>query len=248
VIFLAEAFTRPKMMRKLAKAGFTQSYTYFTWRHTKAELTEYLTELTQDVPKEYMRASFFVNTPDINPPFLQTGGRAGFQIRAVLAATLSGVWGMYSGFELCEATPVPGREEYLNSEKYEIKAWDWDRPGNIRDYIARLNRIRRDNPALHYSTNLRFYQAHDGNILFYGKATAAGDNVIWIAVNLDPHVAHEAMLKLPLHELQGGGQGGVEVEELLHGDRMTWHGASQRIRMDPSFNPCAIWRVSAQPL
>jgi starch synthase (maltosyl-transferring) len=248
VIFLAEAFTRPKMMRKLAKAGFTQSYTYFTWRHTKAELTEYLTELTQDVPREYMRANFFVNTPDINPPFLQTGGRAAFQIRAVLAATLSGVWGMYSGFELCEATPVPGREEYLNSEKYEIKAWDWDRPGNIRDYIARLNRIRRDNPALHYSTNLRFYQAHDGNILFYGKATAAGDNVIWIAVNLDPHVAREAMLELPLHELQGGGQGGIEVEELLHGDRMTWHGSSQRIRLDPSFNPCAIWRVSAQPL
>jgi len=246
VIFLAEAFTRPKMMRKLAKAGFTQSYTYFTWRHTKAELTDYLTELTQDVPREYMRANFFVNTPDINPPFLQTGGRAAFQIRAVLAATLSAVWGMYSGFELCEATPIPGREEYLNAEKYEIKAWDWDRPGNIRDFIARLNRIRRDNPALHYSTNLRFYRAHDDNILFYGKATPAGDNVIWIAVNLDPLAAHEATLELPLHELQGG-QGGLEVEELLHGDRMTWRGSSQRVRLDPAFNPCAMWRISAGP-
>jgi starch synthase (maltosyl-transferring) len=248
VIFLAEAFTRPKMMRKLAKAGFTQSYTYFTWRHTKAELTEYLTELTQDVPGEYMRANFFVNTPDINPPFLQTGGRAGFQIRAVLAATLSGVWGMYSGFELCEATPIPGREEYLNSEKYEIKAWDWDRPGNIRDYIARLNRIRRDNPALHYSTNLRFYAAHDDSILFYGKATAAGDNVIWIAVNLDPHAPREATLELPLNELPGGGGQGLEVEELLHGDRLTWQGSTRRIRLDPAFNPCAIWRISARPL
>jgi len=244
VLFLAEAFTRPKMMRMLAKAGFAQSYTYFTWRTTKAELTEYLTELTQDVPKEYMRANFFVNTPDINPPYLQTGGRAAFQIRAVLAATLSGVWGMYSGFELCEATPIPGREEYLNSEKYEIKAWDWERPGNIRDYIARINRIRLDNPAFHYSTNLRFYRADDDNILFYGKATA--DNVIWIAVNLDPHAAHEATLELPVHELRSGGaQSAIDVTELLHGDRATWYGSAQRIRLDPSFNPCAIWRVSA---
>jgi starch synthase (maltosyl-transferring) len=244
VLFLAEAFTRPKMMRKLAKAGFTQSYTYFTWRNTKTELTDYLTELTQDVPREYMRANLFVNTPDINPPFLQTGGRAAFQIRAVLAATLSGLWGMYSGFELCEGTPIPGREEYLNSEKYEIKAWDWDRPGNIRDYIARLNRIRHDNPALHYSTNLRFYHADDDNILFYGKATASGDNVIWIAVNLDPHGTHEATVELPIHELRGVGP--IEVEELLHGDRLTWHGVAQRVRLDPAFNPCAIWRISPQ--
>jgi starch synthase (maltosyl-transferring) len=246
VLFLAEAFTRPKMMRKLAKAGFTQSYTYFTWRHSKAELTEYLTELTRDLPSEYMRANFFVNTPDINPSYLQTAGRAAFQIRAVLAATLSGVWGMYSGFELCEATPIPGREEYLNSEKYEIKAWDWDRPGNIRDYIARLNKIRRDNPALHYSTNLRFYPADDDNILFYGKATAAEDNIVWIAVNLDPRNAHEATLDLPLHEIREASEA-VDVEELLHGDRFTWRGRRQRIRLDPPFNPCAIWRISARP-
>ena len=147
VIFLAEAFTRPKMMKQLAKIGFTQSYSYFTWRNTKAELTEYLTELTQDEPKEYMRPNFFANTPDINPVFLQTSGRAGFQSRLVLAATLSTVYGIYNGFELCEGTPIPGREEYLNSEKYEIKAWDYDRPGNIRDYVTRLNRIRRENPG-----------------------------------------------------------------------------------------------------
>ncbi|HKX10904.1 MAG TPA: maltotransferase domain-containing protein [Stellaceae bacterium] len=248
VIFLAEAFTRPKMMRKLAKVGFTQSYTYFTWRHTKPELTEYLTELTRDVPSEYMRANFFVNTPDINPPYLQTGGRAAFQIRAVLAATLSGVWGMYSGFELCEATPIPGREEYLDSEKYEIKAWDWDRPGNIRDFIARLNKIRRDNPALHYSTNLRFYASDDDNVLFYGKATAAGDNVIWIAVNLDPRNVHEATLELPLREVHGaGGLEAIEVEDLVHGERFTWSGGRQRVRLDPALDPCAIWRVSVQP-
>jgi starch synthase (maltosyl-transferring) len=155
---------------------------------------------------------------------------------------------MYCGFELCEATPIPGREEYLNSEKYEVKSWDWDRPGNIHDYIARLNRIRLDNPALHYSTNLHFYTAHDDNVLFYGKTTGRFDNVIWIAVNLDPQGAHEATLELPVHEFhREGGQGAIEVEELLHGDRSTWYGPTQRIRLDPSFNPCAIWRVSAPP-
>ncbi|MBA2243781.1 MAG: alpha-1,4-glucan--maltose-1-phosphate maltosyltransferase, partial [Gemmatimonadetes bacterium] len=144
VIFLSEAFTRPKMMRALAKAGFTQSYTYFTWRNFKGELQEYLTELTQGPMKEYFRGHFFVNTPDILPEFLQKGGRPAFQIRAILATTLSSLWGMYSGFELCENTPIPGKEEYLDAEKYEIKAWDWDRPGNIRPLITQLNRIRRE--------------------------------------------------------------------------------------------------------
>ena len=189
VIFLAEAFTRPKMMRQLAKVGFTQSYSYFTWRNTKQELTEYLTELTQDEPKEYMRPNFFANTPDINPVYLQTSGRPGFQVRLVLAATLSTVYGIYNGFELCEGTPIPGKEEYLDSEKYEIKAWDYDRPGNIRDYITRLNQIRRDNPALQEFTNLRFYNAWNDHILYYGKMTAAKDNIVLIAVNLDPHHA-----------------------------------------------------------
>lgn len=243
VVFLSEAFTRPKMMKKLAKAGFSQSYTYFTWRHSKAELTEYLTELTQGPPKEYFRPNFFVNTPDINPPYLQTGGRPAFQIRAVLAATLSSLWGMYNGFELCEAAPIPGSEEYLNAEKYEIKAWDWDRPGNIREHIARLNRIRRDNPALHELTNLRFYTAHDENILFYGKMTRSRDNIIWIAVNLDPHGVHETGIVLPLHELDLGDGAAIDVEELLAGDRFTWRGRDQRIRLDPHHNPCAIWRI-----
>jgi starch synthase (maltosyl-transferring) len=244
VIFLSEAFTRPKMMRKLAKAGFSQSYTYFTWRNSKTDLTDYLTELTQSPCKEYLRPNLFVNTPDINPPFLQTGGRAAFQIRATLAATLSSAWGMYSGFELCEAAPVPGREEYLNSEKYEIKAWDWDRPGNIRAYIARLNRIRARNPALHELTNLRFYTAHDDNVLFYGKTARARDNVVWVAVNLDPYNAHEAGLTLPFAELALGSDALVEAREMIDDRPVVWHGASQFVRLDPQHNPCAIWQVT----
>jgi len=243
VIFLAEAFTRPKMMKQLAKVGFTQSYSYFTWRNTKQELTEYLTELTADEPKEYMRPNFFANTPDINPVFLQTSGRPGFQIRLVLAATLSTVYGIYNGFELCEGTPVPGKEEYLDSEKYEIKAWDYDRPGNIRDYVTRLNRIRRENPALHDFTNLRFYNAWNDNILYYGKMAAAKDNIILVAVNLDPHHAQAANFEVPLWELGLHDWADVEVEDLFTGTRFVWHGKVQHVWLDPQVNPCAIWRI-----
>ncbi len=244
VIFLAEAFTRPKMMKQLAKVGFTQSYSYFTWRDTKQELTEYLTELTADEPKEYMRPNFFANTPDINPVYLQTSGRAGFQVRLVLAATLSTVYGIYNSYELCEGTPIPGKEEYLNSEKYEIKAWDYDRPGNIRDYVARVNQIRRDNPALHEFTNLRFYNAFNDNILYYGKMTAARDNIVLIAVNLDPHHAQAAHFEVPLWELNLPDWAEVEVEDLFSGQRFTWHGKMQHLWLDPNVNPCAIWRIT----
>jgi starch synthase (maltosyl-transferring) len=244
VIFLSEAFTRPKMMRKLAKAGFTQSYTYFTWRNTKSELTEYLTELSQTPCREYLRPNFFVNTPDINPPFLQQGGRSAFVIRAALAGTLSSLWGMYNGFELCEAKAIPGREEYLDSEKYQITAWDWDRPGNIRAVIARLNRIRRDNPALHDWWNLRFHIAHDDSVLFYSKATADRDNIVWVAVNLDPHAAREAVIELPLHEFGLADSAVIEAEELLADERFRWHGHRQTVRLDPLVNPCMIWRVT----
>ncbi len=169
-IFLSEAFTRPKMMRALAKAGFTQSYTYFTWRNMKAELTEYLTELTSGEGTEYLRPNFFTNTPDILPVFLQEGGRPAFRIRLVLAGTLSPSYGIYNGFELCENEPIPGHEEYLHSEKYEYKVWDWDRPGNIKRDVAILNRFRRDNPALHELANLRFLDCPDPNIVVYAKA------------------------------------------------------------------------------
>ena len=200
-IFLSEAFTRPKMMRALAKAGFTQSYTYFTWRNTKSELTEYLTELTSYPVTEYFKPNFFTNTPDILPVFLQEGGRPAFRIRLVLAATLSPVYGIYNGFELCENTPIPGREEYLHSEKYEYKVWDWDRPGNIKEDIAVLNRFRRNNPVMQEFTNLRFLSCADPNILAYAKISADRANIVIIVVNLDPHGTHEDTVELPLGEL-----------------------------------------------
>jgi starch synthase (maltosyl-transferring) len=244
VIFLAEAFTRPKMMRRLAKAGFSQSYTYFTWRNTKRELTEYLTELTQTEMKEYFRPNFFANTPDINPVILQTGGRPAFMIRAALAATLSPSYGLYSGFELCEAEPLPGREEYLDAEKYEIKPRDWDRPGHIRDYIAALNRIRRDNPALHDGLNLRFYNADDEYVLVYGKATRARDNVVLVAVNLDPLYGRGSRFEVPLWEFGLPDDASIDVEDLLTGRRFTWHGKFQSVWLDPRVNPAALWRLA----
>ena len=169
VIFLSEAFTHPALMYQLARVGFSQSYTYFIWRNSRRELSEYLLELTRSAPRDFFRPHFFVNTPDINPYFLQTSGRAGFIIRAALAATLSGVWGIYSGFELCEADAIPGREEYWCSEKYEIKHRDWKAPGNIIDVIAQLNRIRRANPALHTHMGVQFHECGNDQILYISR-------------------------------------------------------------------------------
>jgi len=242
-IFLAEAFTRPKMMKRLAKLGYTQSYTYFTWRNTKAEIIEYMTELTQTEAREYYRPNFFANTPDINPAYLQTGRPAAFKVRGLLAATLSGVYGLYNGFELCEGRPVPGKEDYLDSEKYEIKAWDYDRPGNIRDFITRINRIRQENPALHDHLNIRFYNAWNDNVLVYGKSTAAMDNFLLFAVNLDQENAQGASFEVPLWEFGLPDNGRVEVEDLLTGQRFTWDGKVQQVWLDPAVNPCAVWRI-----
>jgi starch synthase (maltosyl-transferring) len=249
-IFLSEAFTRPKMMYRLAKVGYSQSYTYFTWRHTKQEFIDYMTELSTTSVREYFRPHFFVNTPDINPVFLQKSGRPGFLIRAALATTLSGLWGMYSGFELCEATPVPGKEEYLDSEKYEIRAWDWSRPGNIIPEITRLNRIRSENPALQTHRNIRFLEASNDNILFFIKSTApegshavCGDNTILVAINLDPFAAHEATLELPLWEFDVPDDGALDMEDLVNGGQLSWHGKHHHLQLDPFVNPYAIWRV-----
>jgi starch synthase (maltosyl-transferring) len=242
-IFLAEAFTRPKMLRALAKAGFTQSYSYFTWRTHKRELTDYLVELAQGPSKEFLRPNFFTNTPDILPPFLQQGGRPAFLIRLVLAATLAGAYGIYSGFELCEAAAVPGTEEYLHSEKYEFKVWDWDRPGHIKDEIARVNRIRRDNEALHHLTNLRFHDASDDHVLFYGKMTEDRANVILVAVNLDPFAAHETELHLPLGEIGIVSDEGFVATDLLTGAEHRWRSSTHRIRLDPAVMPAAIFRL-----
>src|SRR5438105_13450996 len=204
------------MMRALAKAGFTQSYSYFTWRNTKPELTEYLSELTQGPSKEYLRPNFFTNTPDILPFFLQEGGRPAFRIRLVLAGTLSPAYGIYNGFELCENAAIPGREEYLHSEKYQYKVWDWDRSGHIKRDIAILNRFRRENPALHELTNLRFLDCADPNLLAYAKATADRSNIVVAVVNLDPHGVHGGDIGLPLAESGLSGQQDFSVAETFH--------------------------------
>ncbi|KPF67678.1 hypothetical protein IP69_12935 [Bosea sp. AAP35] len=245
VLFLAEAFTRPKVMYRLGKVGFSQSYTYFTWRNTKAELTAYLSELNQAPARDVFRPHFFVNTPDINPVFLQNSGRPGFLIRAALAATLSGLWGVYSGFELCESDPVPGKEEYLDSEKYEIKPRDWQAPGNIIAEITRLNQIRRSHRALQSHLGLTFYNAFDDNILYFGKRAPGGGDIILVAVNLDPFQAHGAGIELPLWEFGLPDDASVAVEDLMTGERFAWHGKSQTIHLDPNALPFSIWRISA---
>ena len=242
--FLAEAFTRPKVMYRLAKIGFGQSYTYFTWRNTKAELTAYLTELTTTAPMDFFRPHFFVNTPDINPVFLQTSGRGGFLIRAALAATLSGLWGVYNGFELCEATPTaPGKEEYLNSEKYEIKAWDYDRPGNIVAEITRLNQIRRANTALHSHLNIEFLNVSSDQVLYFLKRAADG-NAILAAISLDPFAVQDATIELPLWRFGLPDSGALEAEDLMRDFRFTWHGKMQPVRLNPFEQPFCIWRVA----
>lgn len=243
VIFLSEAFTRPKVMKSLAKAGFTQSYTYFTWRNFKRELIEYFTELTQTDVKEYLRGNLFPNTHDILPYILQEGGRPAFKIRVALAATLSSVYGIYSGYELCENTPVPGKEEYLNSEKYEYKVWDWDRPGNISDFIARINQIRREHPALQEYDNLRFYPADDENVLCYGKSLPdAGDNVLAV-VNLDPFQAHETVFHLPIHEFGIESDEQFRATDLISGETYIWTGPSQQLRLDPQEEPVRLFAI-----
>ena len=243
VIFLAEAFTRPTMMYRLAKVGFSQSYTYFTWRNSKYELTSYFTELANGPVADFFRPHLFVNTPDINPFFLQTGGRPAFLIRAALACTLSGLWGMYNGFELCESRPLPGREEYINSEKYEIRAWDWDRPGNIRAEITRLNQIRRANPALHSHRGLEFLNAFNDGVLYYAKTTPDGRNTLLVAVNLDPGRAIETELEVPLWRFGLPDDAAIGAEDLMRAQSLIFHGKRQRVRLDPSDLPFAIWRL-----
>ncbi len=241
VVFLSEAFTRPKVMKALAKAGFTQSYTYFTWRNFKREIIEYFTELTQTEVNQYLRGNLFANTPDILPYILQEGGRPAFKLRLVLAATLSSVYGIYSGFELCEATAVPGKEEYLNSEKYEYKVWDWSRLGNIIDFVAAVNRIRRHHPALHEYDNLRFYWADDDNILCYAKATPDRSDVVLVVVNLDPFQPHETTIHFPVEELGIAPDDQSRATDLLTGESYLWTGGSQYVRLDPHAEPAHIF-------
>ena len=242
-IFLSEAFTRPKMMKALAKAGFNQSYTYFTWRNTKHELTEYFTELTQTEMSEYFRPNLWPNTPDILPPILQEGGRPAFMTRVLMAATLSPLYGIYSGYELCENKALPGREEYLDSEKYQFKERDWNAPGNIKDWIARLNKIRKENRALQLYMNLRFYHAENDAILFYGKMTPARENIILIAVNLDPFRKQHSFVDVPIEEFGQMETDTYQVHDLLNGARYTWRGRQNYVELDPEIQPAHIFLV-----
>ena len=243
VIFLSEAFTRPKMMKALAKAGFHQSYTYFTWRNSKQELTEYFTELTQTDMREYFRGNLFTNTPDILPFVLQDGGRPAFMIRVALAATLSSLYGIYSGFELCENQALPGREEYLDSEKYQFKERDWDAPGNIKDWIARLNKIRMENRALQFYDNLQFHHADNDAILFYAKMTASRDNIILVVVNLDPHRKQSSYVDVPIDQFGPMEADIYQVHDLISGTRYTWRGRRNYVELDPEIQPAHVFRV-----
>ncbi len=243
-IFLAEAFTRPKMMKALAKLGFTQSYTYFTWRNERWEIVEYLTELTQTDMREYYRANFFANTPDILPRILQVGGRPAFRMRLVLAATLSSIYGIYSGFELCESRPRGADSEYyVDSEMYQHKVWDWGRPGNIVDDVKRINQVRRDNPALHLYDNLHFHGADNEQILAYSKATPDNRNIVLGVVNLDPFWPQSAWLDVPAHEWGISGDQPYVVHDLLTDQRFTWRGNYNWVRLDPHVQPAHLFRV-----
>jgi len=243
VIFLAEAFTRPPMMQALARRGFTQSYTYFTWRNTKAELTEYLTELVDPVAAAYFRPNFFANTPDILPPILQQYGRPAFKQRLVLAATLSPSYGIYSGYELCENAAIPGREEYLHSEKYEVKPRDWDAPGNINAFVTRVNLARRQNPALHHLTNLRFLEIDNDQMIAYVKSTPDHANAVIVVVNLDPSQPQFGTLHVPPEAIGVAPGRPYSVDDLLTDQRFTW-GETNWVRLDPvEGEPAHVLRV-----
>lgn len=243
VLFLSEAFTKPKMMYRLAKVGFTQSYTYFTWRNDRAELQSYLEEVSHPPPADFFRPHFFVNTPDINPVFLQTSGRPGFLIRAALAAMGSGLWGVYSGFELCEAAPVPGKEEYLDSEKYELRQRDWRAPGNIRAEIARLNQIRHANPALQTHRGLTAVPSGNDRVLAFVKATPGLGNVVLTVVSLDPFHPQPAHVEAPFWLFGEARPAHLEVEDLLMDSRDTWRDATRTVTLSPD-QPYRVWRLS----
>jgi starch synthase (maltosyl-transferring) len=244
IIFLSEAFTRPKTMDRLAKGGFTQSYTYFTWRNLKWEIEQYFKELTQTVAKEFFWPNLWPNTPDILPEYLQMGGRPAFLIRLTLAATLSTNYGIYGpAFELCANEPKePFSEEYLDSEKYEIHHWDLKDPGNLKPYITRVNRIRRENPALKQN-NLMFHPVQNENIICYSKHTDDYENVIVVVVNLDPHHSHSALLKLPVEDFGLDEQQTFQMHDLISNARYMWHTGENYLDLDPNVVPAHIFRI-----
>jgi starch synthase (maltosyl-transferring) len=243
-IFLSEAFTRPKVMRYLAKCGFSQSYSYFTWRNTKAELTDYFTELTQTDVREYMRANLFANTPDILHAYLQRGGRPAFQVRLVLAATLGASYGLYSGFELAENVPVrEGSEEYLDSEKYQIRHRDYQHTASLAELIGQINAIRRDHPALQHDWGLSFLQTDNPELIAYTKRSADGRDTVLVVVNLDPFNMQHGFVQLPLAAWGATPHQTIEVHDLLSDEHYFWRGEWNYVRLDPQSRVAHILHV-----
>jgi starch synthase (maltosyl-transferring) len=248
-IFLSEAFTRPKVMRYLAKCGFSQSYTYFTWRTSKPELIDYFTELTRTDVREYMRPNLFANTPDILHEYLQHGGRPAFQVRLILAATLGATYGIYSGYELSENVPVkPGSEEYLDSEKYQIKLRNYEDPHSLAEMIRRINMARREHPALQRDRGLRFHDTDNANIICYSKRSLDGADLILVVVNLDPHHMQHGFIRLPLGDWGFPEYATVEVLDLLSHERYFWRGEWNYVRLDPQARVGHILHVRAETL
>jgi starch synthase (maltosyl-transferring) len=243
VLFLAEAFTRPKIMKALAKLGFTQSYTYFTWRTEKEEIQAYLSELTGYPERDYYRPNFFVTTPDINPVQLQSGEPWLFKSRAALAATLSSNYGIYNGFELIEHEPIPGREEFINSEKYELKTRDWNKPGNIKDYLRRLNFIRRANPALLQTANLRFLQVDDAGVTGFLKQSHDGANAVACAIAITGG-QHQIWLHFGPEQIGplDARRPVREIENLVSGERHRLEWGGVRVKIDAAQDPALLFR------
>ncbi|MBN2032411.1 MAG: alpha-1,4-glucan--maltose-1-phosphate maltosyltransferase [Deltaproteobacteria bacterium] len=245
VIFLSESFTRPKVMYRLAKLGFSQSYSYFAWRNTKREITQYFQELTGTEAKEFFRPNLWPNTPDILSEFLQTGGRPAFMVRLVLAATLGASYGIYGpAFELCENRAREfGSEEYLDSEKYEIKAWNLDDLSSLRDFVGRMNRIRKENPALQSNERLRFHECDSDQILCFSKHTEDFSNMIFVVINLDPHHTRGGWTHFPVEEMGLEAHQGFQVHDLLSDARFLWHGSRNYLEIDPRVGPAFVFRV-----
>jgi len=244
LIFLSEAFTRPKVMYELAKCGFSQSYTYFTWRNTKPEIQAYMTHLLNTEVREFFKPNFWPNTPDILPEHLQIGGRPIFASRFLMAATLSSNYGIYGpAFELCVGDALPGKEEYADSEKYEVKSWNWDAPGNLKPLIAKVNAIRREHEALQTTWNLRFHEVDNEYLLFYVKTNEDLSDIIMVVVNLDPKHAQSGWVNVPIADLGISADQTYLVHDLLDDEKYIWHGSRNFVRVDPAHSPGHLFHV-----
>ena len=245
VIFLVEAFTRPKLMYRLSKLGFTQSYTYFAWRNTKWELTQYLTELTRTEISEYFLPNFWTNTPDVLTEYLQSGGKPAFMTRLILAATLCSSYGIYGpAYELMQNVPIePGSEEYLDSEKYEIKHWDINSSDSLKGLISRVNRIRHENPALQGNSSLSFHATDNEELICYSKHTEDLSNIVLVVVNLDPHHVHSGWADISLKTWGLDSQQSYQMHDLLNGASYQWHGSRNYVELNPAVCPAHIFRV-----